>query len=235
MVAAQYQWRIPIPHKTTLVSKTNMIVGRGGGRGGLSLCMSVILWPYTLASLPRRVGVGRFFANQADIVCSKRETSWGVVRVAHGGWTASFGDPLVRRASTPCVYLFLGCRWRRQWLLRFLVWPLQREKWVYMWNSRVGSLPYSKHCVMLSFPLNGVRGSPYRMTWSTSTTVMATLPKTARKDKKYPGCLDHATIGVFDIVVANERQPHYTYDIWLLYNVGANRGQLKHILRSIYV
>ena len=34
---------------------------------------------------------------------------------------------------------------------------------------------------------------------------------TAKKKKKFPGCLAHAVIGMFYSVVASQRQPQYTH------------------------
>ena len=53
------------------------VVGRGGiagraGGGVLNLCMAVVVWPQTLASLLCRDGARRVFTNQADIGCTKR-------------------------------------------------------------------------------------------------------------------------------------------------------------------
>ena len=47
------------------------------------------------------------------------------------------------------------------------------------------------------------------------------------KTKRYPGFLAHAVNGMFYSVVANQRQPQYTYIMF--YSVGANRGQLVHV------
>ena len=51
---------------------------------------------------------------------------------------------------------------------------------------------------------------------------------TAKKKKKerYPGCLAHVVIGMLYSVVANQRQPQYTYDV---YSVVANRDQLLYV------
>ena len=55
---------------------------------------------------------------------------------------------------------------------------------------------------------------------------MATAKK--KKTKWYPGCLAHAVIGMCCNVVANQREPQYTFSL-MFYSVGANRGQLLYI------
>ena len=54
---------------------------------------------------------------------------------------------------------------------------------------------------------------------------------TAEKKKRYPGYLAHAVTSMFYSVAANQRQPNVRL---MCYSVGANRGPLLHILRSIY-
>ena len=49
---------------------------------------------------------------------------------------------------------------------------------------------------------------------------MVTAKKKEGKTKRYSGCLAQAVIGMFYSVVANQRQPQYTYNV---YSVGANR------------
>ena len=47
-----------------------------------------------------------------------------------------------------------------------------------------------------------------------SITIMVTAPRPPPPKKKhYPGCLAHAVIGMFYSVVANQRQPQYTFNI----------------------
>ena len=59
--------------------------------------------------------------------------------------------------------------------------------------------------------------------------VTATPPKKKQKKKRYhPGHLANAINGMFYNVVANQRQPQYTYDM-MFNSVGANRGHLLFI------
>ena len=92
-------------------------------------------------------------------------------------------------------------------LLRFLMWPLQRQQWVLPCNCLVGALPYS-HYVMGHSPCAELGFStPHNMIYSITIVV------TAHKKKRYPACLVHAVIGMFYSIVASQRQPQYTHNV----------------------
>ena len=72
-------------------------------------------------------------------------------------------------------------------------------------------VPYHIHTryVMRSFPLCGFRVlHPAQYDLHNSTTIRVTAKK-----KQCPGCLAHAVTGMFNSVVANQRQPQCTYNV----------------------
>ena len=96
-------------------------------------------------------------------------------------------------------------------LLCFLVWPLERQQKVLLRKCLVGALPYS-HYVMRSFPLWGVRAlHPVQYDLLQLDNHHGDRQKTKQK-KTYPGCLAHAVISMIYSVVANQRQPQYTFN-----------------------
>ena len=98
-------------------------------------------------------------------------------------------------------------------LLRFLMWPFQRQQWVLLCNCLVGALPCSHYYAMRSSPLCGVRvvhPAQYDLTRQRSWQ-----PPKNKQNKRYPGCLAHTVIGMFYNVVAN----HANSNIHRLYRL----------------
>ena len=98
-------------------------------------------------------------------------------------------------------------------LLCFLVWPLQRQQWTLLCNCLLGALPFS-HYAMQSFPLCGVRVlHPAQYDLLDNHQGDRQKQKQKQQKKRHAGCLSHAVIGMFYSVVANQRQPQYTYNV----------------------
>ena len=85
-------------------------------------------------------------------------------------------------------------------LLCFLVRPPQRQQWVLLFNCLVGALPYSPY-MMRSFPLCGVTVH-YPAHYDLLDNPQSDRQQPPPKKKRYPGCLAHAEIGMYDSVVA---------------------------------
>ena len=89
--------------------------------------------------------------------------------------------------------------------------PLQRQQWVLLCNCLVGALPYS-HYVIRSFPCaESGFSTPHNMIYLGNYNG----DRQTKKKKRQPGFLAHAVIGMFCSVVANQRQPQYTYQVYL--------------------
>ena len=121
--------------------------GNEGG-GGTQFVNGRSRMTIDLASLLCRDGARRVFTNQRPTLLAPSAKRREVLGESHQGLTASFQEPRVRRTLAP---IFLRMDDSANELLSFLVWPLQRQQWVFPCNCLVGALPYS-HLVMRSFP-----------------------------------------------------------------------------------
>ena len=80
---------------------------------------------------------------------------------------------------------------------------------VLLCNCLVGALPFSNY-VMRSFPLSGamvLHPAHYDLIDNHHGD------RQKKTKKRYPGCLANAMNGLFYGVVANQRQPQYTYNV----------------------
>ena len=107
----------------------------------------------------------------------------------------------------------------------FLVWPLQRQRWVLLRNCLVGALPYS-HYVMRSFPLCGVRvlhPAHYDIQYLDNH-----YGDRKKRNKKTVPWLSSSRSDWH--VLQRPCQPNANPNIHeMFYSVGANRGQLLYV------
>ena len=141
-------------------SDTLLYYSGRGGEGVYSLwCMTVVVWPYTLASLHCRGGARRVLADQADSTCTKSKTPWGV------GWVV--WSCIVPRTSFQAD--FLAYWGQRQWIDIFSDVATSRDnKWVYYATASWVSYPIHTHCVIRSSKLCGTNVFP-ALIWFNST------------------------------------------------------------------
>ena len=132
-------------------------------------CMTVVVWPWTLASLQCRDGARRVFTDHADIVCIKREAPWGVRRIE---WRVSY--ILLRTACEADFGTFMRIFFAYWWQHRNNVFVFRcghfqcdnfqkQQRLHHLTVSWVPCRIRSTHYVVRSFPLCGKVLHPAQM------------------------------------------------------------------------